>query len=170
MLERLDKLDGVTASSANHTGTMIRVSVSAAADREKLAAEARTVLSAGSKKPTRLDGEEFTKALRGEKWRDLGRIGELSAIEFRKLALDRVRKFAEEEKLGSDLTEKLVTLAGEEWDRLATGVDPKLPPHRADWSGRCKKFGGEFSGKAKGMLTGPQYERLKAACESELEK
>lgn len=61
-------------------------------------------------------------------------------------------------------------LAGEEWDRLADAVDPELPPHRADWSGRCKKFAEVFTEKTKGMLAGPQHERLKAACECELGK
>ena len=98
----------------------------------------------------------------------LGRVGELSAIEFRKLALDRVQQFAEKEKLGLDLSKQLVKLAEREWDRLGKDADAKLPPHRADWSGRCKKFAEVFIEKAKGMLTGPQHDRLKAACECEL--
>src|SRR5258708_5482210 len=101
-------MDGVRGSAANYAGTMIRVSVKVDADRETVAEEVKKVLSSGNKKPTRLDGEEFTKALTGETWRDLGRVGELSAIEFRKLALDRVQQFAEKEKLGPDLSKQLV--------------------------------------------------------------
>lgn len=48
MLERLDKIEGVAASSANHTGTMIRVTVKAVTEREKLAAIVIKVVSHAS--------------------------------------------------------------------------------------------------------------------------
>ena len=163
MLERLDKIDGVEASAANHTGTLIRISVKPGANREKVAEAIQKDLTAGEGNPTRLAGEELAKALK-EEWRDITRIGQLSAFEFRKLNLDRVKEFTDEEKLDKGMADKLLKLAETEWDRLAKAAearDGNLPPHRADWSGRCAEFAGVLIEQSKGLLTAEQRDRLR---------
>jgi hypothetical protein len=125
-LERLDKIDGVEASSANHTGTLIRISVKARADGEQVAAAVQKDLTASKGNPTRLVGEELRKTLQDEEWRDITRIGQLSAIEFRKLNLDRVKAFVEKEKLDKDVADKLLKLAETEW----TGWQRRLKPRK----------------------------------------
>lgn len=166
VLERLDKIDGVEASSANHTGTLIRISVKAGASRETVEAAVQKDLTAGKGNPTRLVGEELRKALQDEEWRGIDQIGQLSAIEFRKLNLDRVKAFVEEEKLGKDVADKLLKLAETEWDRLAKAAETKegsQPPHEADWKGRCEQFGKAVAEQAKELLAAEQLERLRQA-------
>lgn len=163
MLERLDKIDGVQASSANHTGTLIRISTKVGASREKVAAVVQEDLTGNKGKPTQIVGDGLTKALKEEEWRGIDRISQLSAIEFRKLNLDQVKAFAEEQKLGKDVADKLLKLAETEWDRLAKAADAKegnLPPHRADWSGRCSQFAKAVLERAKGLLSADQLDRL----------
>ena len=171
-MERLDQIDGVEASSANHTGTLIRISMKAGASREMVTASVQKDLTAGKGNPTRLMGEELRKALKDEEWRDINRIGQLSALEFRKLNLNRVKAFTEQEKLGKDVTDKLLKLAETEWDRLAKAGDSKdgnLPPHRADWSGRCSQFAKAVMEGAKGLLSADQLERLGKGLECRFE-
>lgn len=163
MLERLDKIDGVEASAANHTGTLIRITVKAGADREKVAEAVQKDLAADKRNPTRVTGDGLAKALKDEGWRDITRIGQLSAAEFRKLNLDRVRAFAEGEKLDKGVADKLLKLAETEWDRLVREADTKdgvRPPHRTDWKGRCGEFARVLVGKSKGLLAEDQRDRL----------
>ncbi|MBX9584979.1 MAG: hypothetical protein K2X87_32135 [Gemmataceae bacterium] len=163
MLERLDKIDGVEASAANHTGTMFRITVKAGAEREKVAEAVQKDLAADNRNPTRITGDGLAKALKDEEWRDITRIGQLSAAEFRKLNLDRVRAFAEGEKLDKDVADKLLKLAETEWDRLVKEADTKggvRPPHRTDWRGRCGEFAKVLVEKSKGLLTEDQRDRL----------
>jgi hypothetical protein len=90
----------------------------------------------------------------------------LSAIEFRKLNLDRVKAFTEQEKLGKDVADKLLKFAEAEWDRLAKEAEAKegnLPPHKADWSGRCGEFAKMVVEQAKGLLAPDQLDRLHQA-------
>ena len=170
MLERLDQIDGVEASSANYTGTMIRISVSTAATREKVAEVVQKDLSAGNRKPARLNGVELKEALRKEEWRAIQQIGQLSAIEFRTLALGRVKAFVEAEKLGEGVADKLLQLAEREWERLAEVNDSKeakTPPH---WKGRYSQFATVFCEQARELLTADQRERLSQAFMSRFEK
>lgn len=151
-MERLDKIDGVEASAANPTGTLIRISVNATASKEKVAEAVEKELAADNGNPTRLVAEKLTKALKEEEWRGIDRIGQLSAIEFRKLNLDRVKAFSEQEKLGKDVADRLLKLAEEEWDRLKKTAEAKegnQPPYRTDWKGRCDQFakGGRGAGE-----------------------
>lgn len=168
MLERLDKIDGVEASSANHTGTLIRISMKAGASREKVASAVQDDLTGNKGNPTRIVVDGLTKALNEEEWRGIDLISQLSAIEFRKLNLDRVKGFAEAQKLGKDVADKLLKLSETEWDRLAKAADAKegnLPPHRADWSGRCSQFAKAVMELAKGLLSADQLDRLGKALE-----
>jgi hypothetical protein len=173
VLERLDKIDGVEASAANYTGTMLRITAKAGADREKVAEVVQKDLTADKRTPTRTTGDGLTKALKDEEWRGIDRIGQLSATEFRKLNLDRVKAFTDEEKLNKDGADKLLKLAEEEWDRLAKGVDAKeggKPPHKADWKGRCGEFTKVLVEKSKGLLTEDQRDRLEKGLTSRFEK
>src|SRR5690349_2406780 len=104
---------------------MIRISVIAAASREKVAEVVQKDLAMENQKAVRLQGDELKKALREENWRVKERVGELSAIEFRTLALDRVKVFARTEKLADGAAGRLIELAGKEWDRLAETTETK---------------------------------------------
>lgn len=173
MLERLDKIDGVEASAANHTGTMICITVKGGADREKVAEAVQKDLAADKRNPTRITGDGLTKALKDEEWRDIARIGQLSATEFRKLNLDRVKAFAEAEKLDKDVADKLLKLAETEWDRHVKEADTKdgvQPPHRTDWRGQCGAFAKVLVEKSKGLLTEEQRDRLGKSLTSRFEK
>lgn len=162
-LARLDKLEGVERSFANRTGTMARVTVSAAADREKVAGKVSKFLSDNERAPTRLSGDELARALGKEEWREAKRIAELSAIEFRTLALGEARAFAEAEKLGAQATEKFVRLVEEEWDRTAGQAvgDVKPESYAKEWSARCSRFATSLAKRAKGMVSDEQHARLK---------
>lgn len=167
-LAALDKLEGVERSFANRTGTMVRVTVAAAADREKVAGEVSKLLAGNKRGPVRLGGDELERALDKEEWRETKRIAELSAIEFRTLALGQVREFAATEKLDAKLTEELVKLAEEEWDRTAGRAvgDVKPASYAKNWSARCSQFAASFADRAKGLLSAEQHARLKerASC------
>lgn len=164
MLERLDKIDGVEASAANHTGTMIRITVKSGADREKVMEAVQKDLTADKRNLTRIVGDGLMKALKDEEWRDITRIGQLSATEFRKLNLDRVKDFTDEEKLDKDVADKLLRMAETVWDRLAKAAEVKdgnLPPHKADWTSRCEEFAKVLIEQSKGLLTADQSDRLR---------
>ena len=163
VLERLDKIEGVVASSANHTGTMIRVTLKAVSEREKLAAVVEKELASGNRTPVRIRDDELQKTLKAETWREKERIRELSAIEFRKLALERVQAFSKSEKLPDYVAASLVKLAEKEWDRLAKAADvteAKQSPDKSDWRERGNDFSKAFCEEAKRLLTGDQLNRL----------
>jgi hypothetical protein len=165
VLAQLDKLPGVERSYSNHTGSLVRLSVAPAADPEKVAEQALKVLDDQKRSPVRLAGAEFTRALDEERWRESERVGELSAIEFRTLALRQVKAFADEEKLGKDSADKLARIAEEEWGRLARGGAPGDPkqPGKVDWRGRCRQFVAAVADRAKQVLTAEQVERLRGS-------
>jgi hypothetical protein len=87
VLARLDQIDGVERSSANRTGTLIRISVAPAADPGPVAGQVLEVLADEGRGTRRLGGSELDQALEREEWRDAGRVRELSQIEFCTLAL-----------------------------------------------------------------------------------
>jgi hypothetical protein len=163
VLALLDKIPGVERSFANHTGTMVRVSVAGSADPEKIAEQVARVLTEGKRNPTRLTGEEVKEALGKQQWREGERVGELSAIEFRTLGLRQVQTFAEKEKLDKATIDKLVKIAGEEWDRLVDESAPEDPKQsgKIDWKARCRKFDLAVVERARSVLMPDQVERLK---------
>lgn len=159
VLAALDKIDGVQASSTNYTGTMIRVSVTSATDRNKVADDVRKVLD--ENKPTAVVGEELKTALDKEQWRETGRVGELSAIEFRTMALYRIKTFAQAEKLNKETTDKLMKMLENHWERLAQEAKKEKATRPEDWGNRCKKSIPAFLGRAKEVLSDEQVERFK---------
>jgi hypothetical protein len=161
VLAGLDKIDGVGASSANYTGTMIRISVTPETDRDKVAERARKVLTEGDRKAVRLAGDEFKRALDQEEWREVGRIGELSAIEFHTLALHRFKTFAKAEKLDAKTTGKLVKIAEEQWARISKEANDEGATRPEDLGIRIRASLPAFLEPAKEVLTAEQLERFK---------
>lgn len=159
VLASIDKIDGVEASSANYTGTMIRVSVTNANDRAKVADAVREILA--ENKPVALAGDDLKLALERELWRETWRIGELSAIEFRAMALYRVKTFAQAEKLDKATTDKLTKIAEEQWERLAQEAKTDKATQPEDWGNRCKKSIPAFLTRVKEVLSDDQLERFK---------
>jgi len=137
VLAQLNKIEGVEKSFANRTGTLLRICVAASADRDKVATTVREDLTKDNRKPVPLAGEEFKEALVKEKW---GSPSELSAIEFRTLALRRVKTFVESEKLDTEAASKLVKIAEQQWERMAKGIDCcKKEQQPADWLVVCHR-------------------------------
>jgi hypothetical protein len=168
VLEQLDKIDGVEASSANHTGTMLRISAKPGTDREKVAGVVQKRLAGDNRNPLRLKEDELEAALEKERWRTKEQIGELTAFEFRKLALDRVTAFIHREKVADKTAGPLLEIAEALWDRLAQQAERKEPkqlPHRIDWKRRCREFATAFTEEAKGLLSSDQRQRFKQLVE-----
>jgi hypothetical protein len=161
VLERLDAIDGVETSFANYTGTMIRISVKTGSDRDRIAERVRKALTENDSKPVALGVDEFKRALEQEQWRDLGRIGELSAIEFHTLALHRVKSFAKAEKLEKDATGKLIKITEAYWERTMKEAKKDGAIQPKDLGNRLKKSLPAFLERLKEVLTTEQVERFK---------
>jgi hypothetical protein len=159
LLAALNKIDGVQASSTNYTGTMIRITVTSVVDRAKVAERVREVL--GENRPLALAGDDFKLDLEKEQWRETWRVGELSAIEFRAMALYRIKTFAQAEKLDKVTTDKLTKMAEEQWDRLAQEAKKDKATQPEDWESRCKKSIPIFLDRVKKALSDEQLERFK---------
>jgi hypothetical protein len=167
VLARFDKIAGVEMSLANRTGTMVRVALTAKADREKVAAEVQKILTDQRRKPVPVTGDELKAALAREEWFESKRIGELSSIEFSILALRaRVKKFARTEKLDKAATEKLVKIAEDQWNRLnrPPAKDKGKPgDNNQDQQARGEKLARAVAEEAKELLTAEQSEKLMKA-------
>jgi hypothetical protein len=161
VLGSLDKIEGVEASSANFTGTMIRVSVTNAADRAKVSQAVGKALAEND--PVGLAGDELRRALEKEQWRGTARIGELSAIEFRAMALYRIRTFARAEKLDKETTDKLTKMAEDQWERVAQEAKKEGATQPEDWGRRCKQSMPAMLARAKEVLSDDQLARLRKA-------
>jgi hypothetical protein len=159
VLASLDKIDGVEASSTNYTGTLIRVSVTHAKDRTRVAEEVRKILA--DNKPIPLVGDELKTALRKEQWRETGRVGELSIIEFRTMALYRIKTFAEAEKLNKETTDKLTKIFEHHLERFTQEAKKQKVTRPEDLVDRGKKSIPAFFGRAKEVLSDEQIERFK---------
>lgn len=160
VLARLEqKVEGIEQTLSNLPGTMIRVSIAASADREQVAKAVLKDLTEDKRSPLRLNGDELKQVLAKEQWRS---PDELSSIEFRTLGLDRVKGFADAEKLGPEVTGKLLQMAGEQWDRLVKPAGTK-PAHysKSDWAAFRGEFNKALVEQTKELLTADQRERLK---------
>ncbi len=163
VLGRLDKLDGVAASSANYTGTLVRVTLAPGADRAKVEAAARKALAEDAGEAVPLTGGDLRRALEREQWRGAGRIGELSAVEFRTVGLYRIHTFAEAEKLDRVTADKLEAIAGRQWERIAREAAGGKANAPADWGRRFKQALPAVLEEAKEVLTAEQAGRLQKA-------
>jgi hypothetical protein len=164
VLSGLDKLDGVAGSSANYTGTLVRVTLAPGADRAKVEAAARKALAEDAGEAVPLTGGDLRRALDQEHWRGASRIGELSAVEFKAMALYRIRKFVAAEKLDQVTANKLVAIAEGQWQRVTKeAAAAGKSPTPMEWGRRCKQAMPAVLADAKGVLTAEQTERLKEA-------
>jgi hypothetical protein len=163
MLASLDKIDGVEASSANYTGTMIRISATTTADRDKVAEAVRKGLAEKNKKPVAITGAELRLAVAMEEWRETGRIGELSIIEFHTLVPHKIRAFAKAEKLDQEVADKLVKLAERHWDRVLQEAKKEKVTQPDALLDRGRKSLPRFLEQSKEVLTDEQVERFKKA-------
>jgi hypothetical protein len=87
----------------------------------------------------------------------------LSAIEFRALALYRIKTFAQAEKLNKETADKLVKMAENQWERIAQEAKKETATQPEDWGNRCKKSIPAFIAQAKEILSDEQLERFKKA-------
>src|SRR5262249_26132575 len=131
VLSSLDKIKGVRASSTNYTGTMIRVSVTSAAERATVADAVRKALA--EKKPVALLEDDLKTALAKEQWREARRLGELSAIEFHTLGRYWINKQAKAEGLDKETTDKLLRIADLEWERCTQEAAKDRATRPEDW-------------------------------------
>jgi hypothetical protein len=164
VLARLDKIAGVEKSFANRAGTMLRVSVAPSADRGKVAKAVREILTRENRKAVLLAGHELEQALVKEEW---GSPGELSAIEFRTLVLRRVKSFAEAEKLDKEVTDKLVKIAEQQWERIGRAAAGKAK-QPAEARAGYREFAIVVADRARELLSAEQVERLKEVLTSRL--
>jgi hypothetical protein len=171
VLESLDKIGGVLASSANYTGTMIRILVKTGSDRDKVAERVRKILEENGGRPLAFVNGDLKRALEQEQWRDARHIGELSAIEFHTLVLHRIRSFAKAEKLNPKTADKLAKIAEEQWRRIINEAKKDGVTQPKDLGNRVKKALPAFLECAKEVLSAEQAERFKQAltcpCSSE---
>jgi hypothetical protein len=146
---------------------MIRVAATTtAAGRDKVAEAVRKVLADQGQKPVAVSGDELKTALEKEEWRETWRIGELSIIEFRTLLPHRLRAFAKAEKLDKDATDKLVTVAEKQLDRVLKEAKDEKATQPDDIVARCRKSLPQFLEQTKDVLSDEQVERLKKALTS----
>jgi hypothetical protein len=169
VLERLDSIEGVAKASANHTGTMIRVTLTSPNNLEELAEIVAKDLAVENFQPQRINGDEASNALQHQTWRGSERIRELSAIEFRQLALRAIDEFSESENLTEEATAKLRQSAEKQWDRLADEAEARDSgklPNQTNWRKRFRDFASAFFEDAKPVLTDSQFSRLKSLADS----
>jgi hypothetical protein len=169
VLQRLDSIEGVAKASANHTGTMIRVTLTSPNKLEEVAEIVAKDLVAENFQPQRINGDEAQNALERQAWRGPERIRELSAIEFRQLALRAIDDFSKNENLTEEVTAKLRQSAEKRWDRLADEAEPRDSgklPDQTDWRKRFRDFASAFFEDAQPILTDSQFSRLKSFADS----
>ncbi len=169
VLERLDSIEGVAKASANHTGTMIRIALKSQSKLDELAEIVAKDLVAENFQPRRMTGDETRNLLAQQTWRGTERIRELTAIEFRQLALRAIGEFSKSENLTEEITAKLRQSAEKQWDRLANDAEPKDSgklPNETDWQERFREFANAFFEEARPMLTDSQFSRLKSLAAS----
>lgn len=163
VLARIDRVDGVSRSFTNWTGTRLRISAAPGADRTIVADRVGSLLSADGRKPVRVDGIEFTQALEREDWHSAARLVDLSSYEFRTIAKRRLAAFAGAERLDSRQREKLLGLVDQLWERSAEGLDQPGSEDGAYgkyWRARLDQFIGAFAERARDVLTPQQVQKL----------
>jgi tetratricopeptide (TPR) repeat protein len=146
---------------------MVRICLTGTADREELATVVFKVLGA-SRSPVRLAGPDFTRAIKQEQWRQSDRIGDWLRTEYRTLCLREVRRFAKDEKLGKQTTEKLSAVAEAEWDRVDSGTTAKLS-QKINGTSRFRDGIKAVIERAKAILTTEQLARLRQYLNDSLE-
>ena len=156
-------MPGVKETYANQQGTLLAVALAANANRQAVEQQILKTFLKFNAKPKLLTGEAFQRALKEEAWRPGKRIAELSSLEFRSLAIAAIRRFSQRERIGPDVTEKLVRIAEQEWSKL---VEPEInkaskPASRIDWHRLRLRHAEVVAEQAGELLNPPQVKRLK---------
>ena len=164
-LADIDRIEGVSRSFANWTGSRLRVSAARVAEREAVAARVGDYLATQQYGPSRVETNELGKALEGEEWRSADRIHELSSFEFRTHARQRVEAFAQREGLEQVTTDKLLRMVDGLWQESGRGKG--TPPsdeagYPAYWNDRISTFKALLVNRAAVVLTEQQAARLAA--------
>jgi hypothetical protein len=155
VLEQLKKVEGVDAAMANHTGSMIQISLKRNADVDTIANEMTAILEKEGRKPKRLSGGELVAAVDSETWRTAENVNELSEIEFRTVFERRVKQFVDQNDLDEETTSKLMDFANQILD-----ATPKSTTE-TDWGEFCGGLAAKMVEKAKAILSDEQLEELR---------
>jgi hypothetical protein len=164
-LAGIDKVEGVSRSYSNWTGTRLRVSAAPGADRDAVAARVAERLARHQYEPSRVGAKALAKALEGDEWRGAERVHELSSFEFLTHAKQRIQHFAERERLGKEKSATLQRLVGELWEESGKGKG--RPPGDEEgysdyWDDRIETFKAALLRRAADVLTEGQLSRLAA--------
>lgn len=162
-MAQVNRIEGVSQSYSNWTGTILRISARPGADRDAVAERVLAFLAADGQDPGRVQGAEVATSLRNEDWRDLSRITDLSSYEFKTVAKRRINAFADNEKLDSTQREKLLNIVDGLWDKSGVGLgSPRLDAaeYAAYWQNRREKFVAAYLERARELLTPEQVQRL----------
>lgn len=154
MLELLDKVDGVESAMANHTGTLVRVSLVHGADANSVSLDLKSILEKQNRKAKPLAAIEIAKAIEDEQWRTSETIGELSEIEFRTVFEKRVKQFTESNDLDEEVSAKLMKFSVEILDATAKS------DNNTDWKEFCRGLAEKMLEKARPLLSEEKLEEL----------
>lgn len=154
MLAQLEKVECVESAMANHTGSLVRVSLKASADSVAVASELDAILKEQNRKPKQLAGDEAANAIKSEQWRESDKVGELSEIEFRTVFERRVKQFSE----AGEFDEKTVTSLLQ----FSKDVLKETPASNSDtnWGDFRSGLVSRMMEKAKEVLSEEQLEEL----------
>jgi hypothetical protein len=169
-LDRVDRIEGVSRSLTNWTGTMVRVVPAPGADPQAVARRVRAALDEGEYAPELLGGAAKAEALKKEHWRGLDRVHELTSFEFRTVARRLVESFAQAERLEKEKTSQLLKAVDEVWESSARGK--KTPPadeegYGAYWRDRLATFKAALLARVRDQLSAEQVDRLSRLAERE---
>jgi hypothetical protein len=162
-LADIDRMNGVSLSHTNWPGTRLRISIAPTADREEVAARVHDHLASQQYKPRRVAAKDLSQALEREQWRGADRVHELSSFEFRTYSRQRVKQFAQREKLEKATADKLLRTVDELWEK--SGKEQPKPPtdhegYRAYWDDRIACFKAALLARARDLLPAEQVTRL----------
>ena len=165
VMARIDRLEAVEQSFCNWSGQEIRVIARGAAQRELVAKRVMDMLGEENAKASRIDEAELEGRIDAQSWFGGAKIGELTAYEFRTVAKERAAAFAASEKLDEAVKQKLLAIVERQWEQH--GAHPATKPSDAEsyagyWKPRMEAFKKAEAAEAKGVLSGEQFEHLKA--------
>jgi len=154
VLAALEKVDGVKSAMANHSGSMVRISLSESANADAVSKELKKILKKQGRKPRQMSGEELAKAIESEQWRATEEIGELSEIEFRTVFERRVKAFAEKSDLDESTIAKLLEYSKEVLEETPASDS------ETQWADFCNGLSSRMIEKARDVLTDEQLKTL----------
>lgn len=139
---------------ANHSGSLVRISLVDGANPSDVAMELETILKDQKRKPKPLSGDALTKAIAGEQWRTVETVGELSEIEFRTVFAKRVKEYADSNGFDEATKAKLIELSEQVLAETAASKQD------TNWTAFCEGLAARMLEKAKEILTDEQLGEL----------